>query len=145
MKLLTIAQAAYIAGLVDGEGHIGLAKMKSKQRGMASTYSPRVDVANTKHALLLWCKLTTGIGEVKVSGQRSNRTDYSWELKIDEMTQFLMVIRSYLVIKREQADLVIEYLERCRGIKNHKPSEEIMILRSVIFDELTELNRKGDA
>lgn len=46
------------------------------------------------------------------------------------------MIRDALIIKQEQADLVLECRQRVDGIL----TEEALILRSVIFDDL---NRRG--
>lgn len=62
------------------------------------------------------------------------------------IVDFLNTILPYLVIKKLQAELLLEYFERCHipiHTKAKMLTEENIVLRMVIFDELRDLNRKG--
>lgn len=59
MKQLKDTQAAYISGLVDGEGCIQLLKQK-KHRD--EWYCPEISIAATNLDLVRWLLITTGIG-----------------------------------------------------------------------------------
>lgn len=54
---MTPTDAAYLAGVVDGEGSIIIAKTtkRSEKRVYNPTYSPILVVANTSLALIDWC------------------------------------------------------------------------------------------
>ena len=66
-KSLTTTEAAYLAGVIDGEGSIFLYK-----RGGGSAM--RITVANTNRDLLEWCLLTTGVGNIVVKRAATQST-----------------------------------------------------------------------
>ena len=58
VKTMTIPDAAYLAGLIDGEGSILIAQ----KREMRNTW--RLQISNTDFGLLEWCKEITGCGSI---------------------------------------------------------------------------------
>lgn len=147
MKQTSLLDLAYIAGLVDGEGHIGLAKGKRKAEHHNETYMPNVTITNTNMALLLHVKAITGIGDITTSsrGERSNwKARSNWYLRGEEQVVFLQAIRSFLIIKNQQANLLIEFHSLINDPGQARTlSEEAVILRDVIYQELAELNKRG--
>src|SRR5436309_15257464 len=62
-----MAPVEYLAGFVDGEGYLGLARIRRRHR--ASEYCLRLSIYNTNRAILEEIKRTTG-GTMSVVGQR---------------------------------------------------------------------------
>ena len=58
VKTMTITDAAYLAGLIDGEGSI----LISSKRQMRNTW--RLQISNNDFGLLEWCKEITGCGSI---------------------------------------------------------------------------------
>ena len=144
MNILTDVQIGYLAGIVDGEGTISLGRtLKRRDWG----YSMQVAVTNTNLKLLNWCKNITNIGTIDKASERigpKRKQVYSWRVAYKDIPLFLMTIKTHLIIKKEQAELMLEYFEKCRGTSNNEVPDEILILRSIIYEELRELNKKGD-
>lgn len=98
---MTVAQAAYLAGLVDGEGSIIAVKRNSEGR-----HTWRLQVANTQLPLLDWCIEATGVGTIVTSQRRASEKHqlgswwqcYSWNA-YDVLRQ----IAPYMIIKRDLA------------------------------------------
>jgi len=108
-KDLTIAQAAYLAGLIDGEGSIMLYR-----RGVGAAM--RVTVANTNRALLDWCAVTCGVGNIVAIRQRNakHKPGGAWLVNSQAAASVLEQIRPYLVIKGEQADLAFAFQRKLK-------------------------------
>lgn len=108
-KDLTVAQAAYLAGIIDGEGSIMLYR---REKGAAM----RVTVANTNRALLDWCATVCGVGNI-VMTERSNpkhKPSGMWHVNSQAAASLLEQTRPYLVIKGEQADVAIEFQRKLK-------------------------------
>jgi hypothetical protein len=99
--------AAYLAGLIDGEGSI-VAAMKRKGR---TTW--RLTVSNTNFTILGWCKSVTGVGTVVTKPWDGNKKHavgghwqcYSWNAKA-----VLEQVLPYMRIKQDRALAVIKEL-----------------------------------
>lgn len=97
-------EKAYIAGIVDGEGTVTLTRHSKKQ-----TPSPRVAVANNNLKLLEWIKSMAGGVIVSKKKRKPHHSDsYAWYAQQDRAIRFLDEIKEYLIIKRSQADLILE-------------------------------------
>lgn len=143
MKQLSEVEKAYLAGLVDGEGHIGLALGKKTKSYHNETYMPNITITNTNLSLLTWIKETTSLGFIFLDSNSRNikwKTKGCWKLRTNEQIVFLRSILPYLVIKKLQAELLIEFHSL---LEERVLSEEKIILRKVIYEELMELNKRG--
>lgn len=108
-NILSDTQAAYIAGIVDGEGSIMLVVRRD-------TVAVRLAVTNSHRGVLDWLVETTGVGRVqdhRAEGT-TNRATWMWMLNGDGVTSVLAQIRPYMIVKTEQADLAIETQNRLR-------------------------------
>jgi hypothetical protein len=94
---------AYAAGLVDGEGHIGLTHW-------GSSFLPVLTVTNTDARCGEWLIAHFG-GQVfrHDSATRSHRTKFNWRLNGKRATTVLEAVLPYLVLKCEQAEIAISY------------------------------------
>lgn len=108
---LHMNDAAYIAGLVDGEGSVMLTERK------AGTVHLRVAVSNTFKPVLEWLGEITGIGSVyRHEPNKSNhKVGWSWRCHSNGAEELLRQIRPFLRIKPFQADLAINFHERLRN------------------------------
>lgn len=100
---LTDIQKGYIAGIVDGEGYIGLSKGKGK-------FSPRLGIGMTNYETLKWLKDL--IGGCLYQTSRSYITDspcWTYVMTPTIMREVLPVIAPYLITKNRQAYLMLLY------------------------------------
>lgn len=91
---------SYAAGVIDGDGHIGM-----PQRGTI-----RVVVANTNKTLIDWLTAHFYGGSVTKESFRNLKwkSAYYWTLQGISARLFLQEIAPYLTIKRDRALLAIE-------------------------------------
>lgn len=109
---LTKEQAAYIAGIMDGEGSVMIAS-----RGDHRSYSTLISVTNTSRPLLDWLLEKTAIGGVHDQHVATDKRKATWFWRCwgDGAVTLLKQISPYLVVKRRQADLAIAFQERLRN------------------------------
>ncbi len=134
---------AYVAGIVDGEGCVGLYHNGQKQYSRVV----RVVVANTNEWLIrfLQMQFKGSIYVRKRTFKHPNWNDYwVWEIRSRQASAFLKLILPYLQLKRPQAELAIAYQNR------HKVGGLPRTQNNKILDEsdkilITKINRQGRA
>ncbi len=110
MNALSMPQAAYLAGLLDGEGSIILARPRGKaSRGSALIL--RVMIYNNYKPVIDWCKSLLGTGSIIVHKSRKEKwhDNYQFVLSSRQADEFLCAVLPYLRIKKEKAMEVIKY------------------------------------
>ena len=128
----------YLAGLIDGEGCLSAWKYWNAKRTDCAPYhqfSCRVSITNTSLYLMKWLVEHFGGGFLcKRESTEKHKASYEWRPKGQANTKrLLLAITPYLVIKKDQAKLLLEFIEL----------ETNPLRRSEIVDELHSLNRKG--
>jgi len=146
----TEAELAYFAGILDGEGCFGISRCV--KRGHPA-YHTRVSVTNTSAQLMRWLLDHFG-GAVclRSKTQHSNpnanplrwKPSFEWKCADKAVAEFLPLVLPYLVIKREQATLVIEYRKTVLRKGGEKPLPAgIVQHRDQLKSRLSLLNKKG--
>lgn len=101
--MITPTEAAYIAGIVDGEGCLRLASQA------------RLDIANTSPELINWLQSKVG-GKVYLQPQRlGNKPVYRLQLRYSEIKTTLELVLPYMVVKKEIGARILTWLYR-KGI-----------------------------
>ena len=128
---LTEAQKAYIAGFIDGEGNLNIRKHPRSFNGKRYyTHSIRTVLTNTD---LRPIDFIQGL----VGGKRYTRTQhlgvghqrcYSLALNGAESQKLLKQILPYLIVKKEIADLMLEY-----PLGWEKQGKELFAQRETIY------------
>lgn len=128
MDGLTEAELGYLAGLVDGEGCINIAKTQGRY------YVLQIVIAQSNEYLLDYWQKKTGLGTIHHMKRRANGVNDSekwhWHLSTGNAQKMLDVITPYLVLKQEEAMIALEFLQVCkhqesqyrgRGVKRITP------------------------
>jgi len=154
---LSDTESAYIAGLFDGEGHVGLyergRKSKSRKGAQGSSYNLRVQITSTDYNIIEW--LTDKFKGLSYHSSWDNRKNDDPNRNVEtwkDVYQFLLVSRNaegflkcvlpYLIIKKERAVLGIEYM-KLMGYSGMDLPDELIQKRNIIFDKLKSLNKRG--
>ena len=126
----TDVELAWLAGILDGEGWIGVNRATRKTTGkhrysagcVVATTSPRL--ANRIHELLIRLGVSHFFIEVPPkTGKDGSVRRRKWNISIAGNTQtgvLLPAVLPYLVEKAAQANLTLEYIAR-RGELPHRP------------------------
>jgi len=110
---------AYAAGIIDGEGWIGIGRRGGKRH---DAYC-RVTVGNTSEWLVKWLQFAFG-GSISIYNRNPDKwkRQYFWNLNEHQTLDFLKAIYPYLRIKRPQAEIAIQFIEN--RFKNLNPKEQ---------------------
>lgn len=139
---LSDTELAYIAAILDGEGHITV--IKSNRRNTPyPLYTPRVGVTNQSEALIQWLdeRIAWTIRDLKPT-----KGEWGWAYRpaiVGHGVQHLLrPLVPYLVVKRRQAELVIEFCEiRAQAVTGATLSESEI----AIAEQARALNRPRQA
>ena len=128
-------EKAYIAGIVDGEGSIGLWRHHKNE-----THTPNVSIANNSLPLLQWIQSKAGGGIVSKKKRQAHHGDsYAWVLRQDRAISFSNEIKSYLIIKKQQAGLITgEYKAVTHRAGKYTP--EMLIKKEALVAKIRKLN-----
>lgn len=113
LKRLTKLQAAYIAGIIDGEGCICVSRATGgkKRAGRSFLYRASIGVHMTNERVIRWLHKTTAVGTFTVSKPPTIRSNigYRWQIWSKNSADLCKQILPYLIVKNEQAKAVIDF------------------------------------
>lgn len=140
---------AWLAAIIDGEGSIMLTRRKEG----GDTYKkvrPVVSVSNTDVRLMDALKERTGTGSVylhrRAPKENQKRDGYTWRLNASDQRIWIPRIRPFLVLKGEQADLLMEALVLRETRTSVSGGTLVLDGLDRLFEiqaEISNLNRKG--
>lgn len=146
MELKDKIEMAYLAGVMDGDGSFSLGKRNGGE-GRSSLYYPLIQLGSLSQLLVEFSKNRLGgstrLNKAKVGKDGINRRDfYVWKAeKSSQCIEVLNKISSFLVLKKERAEFLLEYILRNpfkRG--SNKLSEEILTQREIDYRKMKEFN-----
>ena len=113
---------AYAAGILDGEGWIGMSTCPPKGRKRSPVFQCQVAVRMTDRQVPDWLAETFGgrVLELGVSSPRSKRPIFHWSLTGERAAEFCRLVRPHLRVKHRQAELVVRYREDARLNHNRR-------------------------
>lgn len=137
---------AYVAGIVDGEGYVGITRHASRSGRKGYRYCTQVSVASTDRDVLIELQRFSGSGQVreKTMYHTNRKQGYEWQVWGQQARQFILLIRRYLFLKAGQAKLVVEYAKRFgrrRGRYGLTQSEQDA--QTSLYWQCRTLNRRG--
>lgn len=132
---------AYMAGIIDGEGCLRFSR-HDHRTGMAPSFLPRVDIANTNEIICRRLQFAFG-GSVYVEKRKAGKKKcWRWVAQGEMAYDLLKLLFPYLVIKKAQALLLIESWEG--HTKYHKRTPIQLEADEIRIKKIKELNRRGD-
>lgn len=150
-KEYTIAQIAYLAGIIDGEGSIYIGNFSCNKKTKVPYYQTNIQVTNTDKPLIDWIyNVFGGLISKRTSRQHahnSRKQAYIWTASGDRVTHLCELILPYLIVKTRQCEIMIKMRatftpNHCevgvQGIQRH--SAELWNLRQSYMDEMRSLH-----
>ena len=127
---------AYVAGIIDGEGYIGL------YNAVNGNFRLQVGVTNTNEWLIQWLKFAFGghIHQLHIRHPNS-KVSYEWRVFGRQALGFLTLVCPYLKIKRPQATIAINYQKAKRHYAHITEEERAIADAQRII--MAKLNNKG--
>ncbi len=141
---MTEIELAYIAGIVDGEGCIGIYH-RLDTKGNRS-YQLCVQVGNTDKALIEWLHKSFGayMYEHKhYSCEKIKRKlpSFVWTIVGNQALSFLEIVHPYLRIKKEQAEIAIGFQKHRRRLFRKRLDEDERIWQETQKIAMSNLNQ----
>lgn len=131
--LISVFDAAYIAGVVDGEGTITLTrKHRDEHRQLA------ISISSTERPLLEFIKTTLGVG--KITNKRNNKEhhapSYTYAVYNRQALALLSAIHPFLrTYKKVRADLILKHYLQLTP-RNGKYSTALLKEKEVFEEEV---------
>lgn len=137
-------ELAWAAGFLDGEGHFGLARQGGKHRITDDARQPFIKATQVVPEPLEKLKAMFG-GTVNARGTKTStgKTAYDWTIRSGvRVREVVPLIEPYLIVKREQALIVLEFASKMRikGTGSYALSEEEKEWRRTLITKM-ELTR----
>ena len=137
LRLPVESQIAYIAGLVDGEGYIGIVRREATDANKRLTpkHTGRISVAMCERAPLdfMCLVLRLPVGKMRVKPRRRNahihRDCFVVDIENDYAAAVAKLLAPFLLVKRKQAQLVIELRELQRSGSRRDLSQPYRVLQ----------------
>ena len=149
----TEAELAYFAGIIDGEGCLsmscGLRRRDSDPESVALTASAQLYIGNTNYELIHWiANRFPGSVKIRAAQKSTHKPLWRWLCSGVNLGVLLTAVLPYLVIKREQAKLILELrstLGRSGTNQTERVSDDVKARRAQIKVRMLELNKRGIA
>jgi len=141
--MTTVLERAYFAGLLDGEGHIGITRARQEPYGW-KTHQMIVTLANTYMPVMSAAKVLWGGTLVVRPTNRGSKTmigNLRWSAQ--NAKKVLQDLRPYLRIKAAQADLALAFTKEVkeRASVTGRITEEEWNRREELRVAIRQLNR----
>jgi hypothetical protein len=112
-KLVNVTDAAYIAGLFDGEGSVDFAKRKEK-RGNVQAILMRIEM--TDQTVLNWVHETLGVGTVRKRNRSPSRKAHwkdAWvySVRFRDALHVCKILWPYTIVKLHKIEQIIDHYE----------------------------------
>lgn len=147
---MTNEQASYIAGAIDGEGHISLIPNGTHREGHKTpSFVFCIAITNTNHSWLETLSGWIGGGIIDSLISKANkRPCYRLRFRGAEGRTLLLRVMPFLLMKKERAELILQYFElaarrRASNLPGTPSDPEIVQRLVAIHAELKRLNQRG--
>lgn len=135
---------AYLAGIIDGEGCIGIEHLRANNKSRKKDYYLcRLTVINTDEELMkkliFYFKGSYSMRK-KIEGRKPC---FAWRVFGDNQKMALQELYPYLYIKKPQAKLVLEYIDTI-GKTGWHVTNEVLQKRKELWEQCKLLNSGPD-
>ena len=152
-KEYTIAEAAYMAGILDGEGSLSIGNFSGNRKNGDRHYQTNIAVCSTDIELIDWIHSTfggyRGAYTPKQMSKNGRKQVYKWQCSSDRLLHICEITLPYLTIKKRQAEILIQMRKtfnnshNVKGMQNaQRLTKEILDLRQSYFLEIRALHNR---
>jgi hypothetical protein len=136
---VTIATYAYLAGVIDSDGFITIQKCRPNGRRKRTYYYAKVGLGQSNEIIPALLAETFGATVTHYGPRQAGNLDtWHWQAHNRVAHATLAAIIPYLLLKRRQAEVALEFLARLKV--GNKITDEEMAARIALYDEMTALN-----
>lgn len=153
-KSYTIAEIAYLAGIVDGEGSLVMGNYSCNKKTGVPHYHTSLEINNTGKELIDWLHKIFGGAVIAYTAKQHAKNCrlqvFRWIANGDRLTHLCELILPYVTIKRRQVEIMLQMRDTYKPMTKAGQqgfrglSDEILSLRQSLFLEIRSLHcRKG--
>ena len=151
--------AAYLAGLIDGEGSLEIQRIKGDQYKNGISYQARIRICMTNKEIIKWLyESFGGYFCERVIEDKNFKNSYEWTLRNNRLVKpFINKTYPYLRVKKKHAEIIKRFLKTFNknsynrtetklgyGTGYHlEVKQEIIERREKLFHQIRELNKRG--
>jgi|SRR5579859_3341273 len=151
-KEYTVAQLAYMAGIIDGEGSIYIGNFSSNPKTGSKYYQTNIEITNSDKDLMDWIasvfggRITTySMGQIP---KNARRTYYRWIATGERVTHLVRILFPYFIAKKKQAEIMIKMratykpkMGVTRGVQGIAVlDKEVLDIRQSYFEQMQALH-----
>lgn len=139
---------AYTAGILDGEGYVGIRKGKPTPKRRNFSYDLMVAIAMTDKEIIEWLHNTFGgTNCFSILRNPQHKTVHRWTIWNKKAEVFLRSIQPFVRVKARQIEiglLLCKSIEEGRCLEHKKGVPlEMLRLREKLYMQIRQLNKKG--
>lgn len=127
--------SAYLAGFLDGDGSIYVRLKPNSTYRYGFQIAPYIVLFQSNQDRKNFEKICSLIGLGILRERKDGILEYSIN-RMDNLKLFLKSVQPFLILKKEQAKLMLKILAKKKKVKNHKDFEEL----AQLVDSFRELN-----
>ncbi len=126
---------AYLAGFLDGDGSIYVRLKPNPTYKYGFQIAPYIVLFQSQKAQKKFEKICSLIGLGHLRIRKDGVLEYIVS-KTESLHEFLKMIKPFVILKKEQVNLMLEILERKKRVKNKKDFYQL----AVLIDRFRNLN-----
>ena len=152
--MVPIEVATYAAGLIDGEGYIGVSVAKPGGPRITPSYRIRVKIAMCERGAIDY--MMEQFGGTHIYNQRRSNPKHrpllEWTVTGGRAALLLASVEPHLKVKRKQAQLALELFRRVKATKTtpkrgqrgiQRTALDEIVVRTALWQEIKRLNTRG--
>lgn len=116
-------EAAYLAGLIDGEGTIVVNRTNTSKSAKACkrgySYRAHLAISMTDEKMIRWVKRITNLGQIGKASKPKNpkhKRAWRWSVWSREASTVLLIVYPYLRLKKTHATNLIRFQKHMRMV-----------------------------
>ena len=117
LKKLSTTKKAYIAGFLDGDGSIYVRAKPNPSYRYGFQIAPYVVLFQSQKDQESFAKVCEPIGYGKTRVRKDGILEYSIN-KIDDIKEFLECVYPFVILKREQIELMLKIIEQKKNVES---------------------------
>ena len=133
--MLTKSKKAYLAGFLDGDGSIYVRLKPNPTYRYGFQVAPYIVLFQSQKNRKKFEKLCSLVGLGYLRIRRDGILEYIIG-KSDELQKFLQMVKPFVILKKEQVNLMMKILDQKERVKNKKDFQKLMNL----IERFRELN-----
>lgn len=142
----SVAQIAYLAGLIDGEGCFYIGNVKQGRYGSGMQWHSMLKITSCDEVLIIWLENIFGGAKDSryrwTSKKKFTRPVYNWQATGAMLDYLLPQVLPFLIIKKQHCEIMMKYRLTSKNIGSKRLSDEINQQRIELMKQMRHINSR---